>query len=140
MHYVLLFEYLCYEYIIWKWKGLTDQNISPLASIFRFFNLYLVLYYKQLTGKIPKYKSNMNQLGKVLLTHCLNYLMYFNYVWFFVYLFYEYIIWILTVWTDQNISPLAIIVTFSFQRWYLAVKYQTIGHTSWTIGKNEQTW
>ena len=37
-------------------------------------------------------------------------------VWLFVYLCYEYMIWIWRVLTDQNISPLASLVTFSFQR------------------------
>ena len=60
-------------------------------------------------------------------------------VWIFEYVCYEYMIWIWRVLTDQNISPLASLVTLSFQRGTVSVKYQSNGHTSHWNGKYDST-
>ena len=56
-------------------------------------------------------------------------------VWLLVYLFYEYMIWIWRVLTDQNNSPLASLVTFSFHSFSVSVEYRSNGHTSHWNGK-----
>ena len=55
---VWLFVYLSYEYIIWIWRVLTDQNmltdqnISPLASCLSHFTAYLYLYTNTITYQV----------------------------------------------------------------------------------------
>ena len=60
------------------WRLLTDQNISLLTNLVTFsFPRVDVSVIYQLKGTLTTEMGNMNRLGKLLCTHCLNPLMDF---------------------------------------------------------------
>ena len=103
------------------------------------FKVYLYLYNNELMGTLPTEIGNMNQLCKLLCTYCLNSLMDFVFCMIICISLLWIYIWIWRVLTDQNFSPLASLVTFSFQSLAVSSKQRTDGYTSHWNGKHEQT-
>ena len=115
----ILYDYLyifCYEFMIWRWRVLIEQISHYLQVLWlSHFKVLMCLYNNTLTGTLTTEMGNMN-LSKLLCTHCLNSLLKCAFCMIIcIYIFFEYMIWRWRVLTDQNISLLASLVTFSFQ-------------------------
>ena len=118
------FCFIIYKSLLWIYF---EYGECQLTKIFHYlqvlwlshFKMLLKLSNNELTGTIPTEMGNM-KLSQLLCIHCLNSSMDFLSVWLFVYLCYEYNIWRWRVLIDQNISSLASLVTFSFQRVYVS--------------------
>ena len=68
-----LFVYICYEYMIWIWRVLTDQNISLHACfLLSHFKGRLDLSNNELMGTLLTEMANMYYHRKLLCTRCLN--------------------------------------------------------------------
>ena len=106
---LLWIYYLEMESVIWP-KYLTTCKFCD----FLIFKGSLYLSYNQLTGTLPT-EIKLTQFGRLLCTHCLNYLMDFA----FCMIIRISVLWMFWRWrmsTDHNISPLAFLVTFLFQK------------------------